>query len=703
MLFISLPAAGDAAEGTVLSGNGAAMQDRQELTEGRFEKAAAVVSSYLSGEARTVLQDIVDQGLPEKGPALVLLGRMERERGDLEQAAHYLSRAVGEYPLLRDYALKLLIEVYQSSGQHDKVVEAARRIENSLLLKEAGRAEIAAFLASERTAEAEEALKRYVEQYPDDWESRFTLAGLLKAKGEKAEAVKHLKDIYLNAVPLSSDAWQELEGLNADVLTTEEALRRAGHLYKKNNFSRAEAAYKEVFGLLDDSGKQEVTFLIGMCQFRQKQYGESAGTFALLESPDALFWEARSYYRRSERESFNRTRSAFRDRYPGDERLSLMYLMDADELMRNNMVNEAEAGYREVLELFPDRAEDALWGLGWLHFNAGSYHEALGYFSRLAYYEDSSEYYKYLYWGARSEEKLASECRAAGGPEEEGKGAEPCRTVTDDPFRGLPADDSYYGHLIAMRSGQEGAPAALPIAERQRPAGERYERIEALILTGLREDALAEIGEVLKEGEAGEEFFYLGSRAMELGEYGRVIYYAEPRKDREFLPYSYPLGYWSVVKPAADSMGVDAHLIAAVIREESRYNPSVTSWAGAVGLMQVMPATARRLKDAAGVSVRDNADLQDPGRNIALGTYYLAQLIQEFREIPLALAAYNAGENLLKKWLGQYASDDMAAFVEHIPYSETRRYVKKVMKSYWQYRTLYGWPAPDNDGRPTAG
>ena len=190
---------------------------------------------------------------------------------------------------------------------------------------------------------------------------------------------------------------------------------------------------------------------------------------------------------------------------------------------------------------------------------------------------------------------------------------------------------------------------------------------------------------------------------MELGEYGRVIYYAEPRKDREFLPYSYPLGYWSVVKPAADSMGVDAHLIAAVIREESRYNPSVTSWAGAVGLMQVMPATARRLKDAAGVSVRDNADLQDPGRNIALGTYYLAQLIREFREIPLALAAYNAGENLLKKWLGQYASDDMAAFVEHIPYSETRRYVKKVMKSYWQYRTLYGWPAPDNDGRPTAG
>jgi soluble lytic murein transglycosylase len=180
--------------------------------------------------------------------------------------------------------------------------------------------------------------------------------------------------------------------------------------------------------------------------------------------------------------------------------------------------------------------------------------------------------------------------------------------------------------------------------------------------------------------------------AMQLERYKEVIAFAEPKKRIEFLPYSYPLGYWDIVNQAARTEDLDAHLIAALIREESRFEPTVVSWAGAVGLMQLMPSTARRLKKGAGVYFKKNSELQNAEINIPLGAHYLSRLINEFRDIPLAIAAYNAGENILKDWMSRFDRADPIEFIENIPYKETRNYVKKVLKSYWQYRTINGLP-----------
>jgi len=85
-------------------------------------------------------------------------------------------------------------------------------------------------------------------------------------------------------------------------------------------------------------------------------------------------------------------------------------------------------------------------------------------------------------------------------------------------------------------------------------------------------------------------------------------------------------------------------------------------------------------------------DLDDPAFNIELGTRFLAGLMREFNDPRLAVAAYNAGPNRVRQWLNARRNDDMEAFVEQIPFDETRLYVKKVVLSWDEYRRIYGSP-----------
>src|SRR3989304_1061703 len=99
--------------------------------------------------------------------------------------------------------------------------------------------------------------------------------------------------------------------------------------------------------------------------------------------------------------------------------------------------------------------------------------------------------------------------------------------------------------------------------------------------------------------------------------------------------------------------------------------------------MQLMPATARPLGGRQG-------DLEDPAFNLRLGTRFLAGLLREFSDPRLALAASNAGPARLRQWWRARRTDDVEAFVEQIPYDETRRYVKRVILAWDEYRRIYG-------------
>jgi soluble lytic murein transglycosylase len=143
--------------------------------------------------------------------------------------------------------------------------------------------------------------------------------------------------------------------------------------------------------------------------------------------------------------------------------------------------------------------------------------------------------------------------------------------------------------------------------------------------------------------------------------------------------------YNELIRGYAQDRGLPLEWVYAVIRQESVFDADVASHAGAVGLMQLMPATAREVAREQGLPAPRRMDLIDPALNIALGTGYLAKMRQRFDgNQVLATAAYNAGPGAVSRWL---PSEQMAAdlWMIDIPYRETRDYVRRVMT----YRVIY--------------
>ena len=141
---------------------------------------------------------------------------------------------------------------------------------------------------------------------------------------------------------------------------------------------------------------------------------------------------------------------------------------------------------------------------------------------------------------------------------------------------------------------------------------------------------------------------------------------------------------------------IDPALVWAIMREESGYRPWITSSAGARGLLQIMPETAERLARRNGFRDFQPEDLYTPEVNIALGSAYLNELARRFpNRISAAIGSYNAGPRAVSDWLrGDRAELEDDAWVEEIPYQQTRTYVKRVLRSLVVYRAFYAPAAP---------
>ncbi|HEX6988181.1 MAG TPA: lytic transglycosylase domain-containing protein [Bacillota bacterium] len=161
------------------------------------------------------------------------------------------------------------------------------------------------------------------------------------------------------------------------------------------------------------------------------------------------------------------------------------------------------------------------------------------------------------------------------------------------------------------------------------------------------------------------------------------------------LRWAYPLPYRDVVVTHADSRGLDAALVAAVIRVESGFNPMAVSPRGARGLMQVMPATGEWVATQLGMTGFEPGDLHDVDTNIAIGTWYLADLLRTFDDdLVLALAAYNGGRGNVSRWIqdrpgASLRDGSLDQRLAEIPFPETRRFVRRVLDGYRFYQLLY--------------
>ncbi|HEY8530764.1 MAG TPA: lytic transglycosylase domain-containing protein [Limnochorda sp.] len=161
----------------------------------------------------------------------------------------------------------------------------------------------------------------------------------------------------------------------------------------------------------------------------------------------------------------------------------------------------------------------------------------------------------------------------------------------------------------------------------------------------------------------------------------------------------YPMPYREAVERWASEYGVDARLVAAVIRVESGFQPTARSSKGARGLMQIMPETGAWVAERLGLGPVKAEDLDEPELNLRLGTWYLAYQIRAFNgDLTLALAAYNGGGANVRRWLEEERWSGSVDDLHQIPFGETRLYVRRVLATYERYCLLYPEMGVSKDG-----
>lgn len=152
----------------------------------------------------------------------------------------------------------------------------------------------------------------------------------------------------------------------------------------------------------------------------------------------------------------------------------------------------------------------------------------------------------------------------------------------------------------------------------------------------------------------------------------------------------YPTTYSEYVEKYAKEYNVDPLLIFAIIKAESNFNPNVVSSSSAIGLMQLMDATAEELAKKLNINYVAKVSLYNPELNIQMGTKYFSDLIKEYEgNMILAMTAYNAGKGNLKKWMDQEIIKKDGSDIENIPFKETNNYVRKILRDYKIYQELY--------------
>ncbi|HUR84983.1 MAG TPA: lytic transglycosylase domain-containing protein [Solirubrobacteraceae bacterium] len=162
-----------------------------------------------------------------------------------------------------------------------------------------------------------------------------------------------------------------------------------------------------------------------------------------------------------------------------------------------------------------------------------------------------------------------------------------------------------------------------------------------------------------------------------------------PRLPDAVRELTLPLRHEDIIRQQASAKRLDPSLVAAVIYAESRFRDQ-TSHAGARGLMQITPATARYIARLSGGTQFEQGDLATPQINIAYGTFYLRYLLDRYdRNEVLALAAYNGGEGNVDRWVAGSGTSERSLSTSEIPFTETREYVEQVLDARTRYRNKY--------------
>ncbi|CAM9354427.1 unnamed protein product, partial [Discosporangium mesarthrocarpum] len=466
--------------------------------------------------------------------------------------------------------------------------------------------------------------------------------------------------------------------------------RRADRLFRERMNEEALEAYDRALAMgLPTSEARRARKQRAHSLFRMRRYPEALAAFeALPQTGDVPIWTARSLARADRvPESIAAFEKLARKSGPNQMRAHYLAALLLDGRDRDD---EARAHF-EVLANDPKGSGNkraALWRLGWSDYRFGRHDEAARRFEALA---DATSHpidrLRPRYWQARALEK------AGRGPE-----AEAILTAIAEEF-----PLAYYGWRARLATGREdiARPEHAISVGRSALSGSALERVRILMKAGLAEAGAEETAALTRRARGLDDRVELARLLTSAGDFNRAqrvivdAYSADLARGpiaglEELWWYAWPSAFEGLVDEAtADEGSVDPELVYSIMREESGYRPKVVSPVGARGLLQIMRETGARLADRSGRSGFDPDDLFDPRTNIELGSFYLAELSAQFpTKLSASIASYNAGPHVVSDWVeGDRRPDD--EWVEAIPYSQTRSYVKRVMRSLQAYRLLY--------------
>ena len=332
---------------------------------------------------------------------------------------------------------------------------------------------------------------------------------------------------------------------------------------------------------------------------------------------------------------------------------------------------------------------DALWRLGWALWETEDYRGARQAWTKLSSLNLDSEYAPAsLYWSARAAEKIGQ------------------REETNRLFRML--DSTYtYSYYTVIRHGSvpsdssSGLPLMAPTLDELCVAlGLHTRKFGMLAALQLTEPALREWPAARRELQDSPGFVWwkaqlqyweadrLNAWRTIRASLGTYIRRAGPRP-ADFYRIVYPFDFADPIRKYSAQYGLDAYFVFGVICQESHFEQDIVSSAGAIGLMQLMPATAKLQAQSLGVAY-STPQLYTADHNVQLGTAHIADLMKEFGgDTVLVLAAYNAGKDVVHLWQAEFGDRPRDEFIEQIPYRETRLFVKRILEHTAGYRRVY--------------
>jgi soluble lytic murein transglycosylase len=553
----------------------------------------------------------------------------------------------------------------------------------------------------------------------------LVLAGLarnLAASGQREKAIAVYRDLYLGhpLSTVSTEALRELQRLAPGGVPALDdparELARAERLFGTKRYAEALDAFESLNSRVQDGDREVVALRVAESQFYLGRFQQAIdGARPFLESGSRKA-EARFFHLSAQRGAGNHPTyvaearklvEEFPDQSWADEALNNLathYILIDDD-------GSAATVFGEYLDKFPRgrHAPRASWKLGWWRYRQGDLDTAVAIFDRAAADFPRSDYRpSWLYWSAKAYDRLKQPDTAS---------ARFALVATDylHSYYGRLADDRLVERKVTpqARLALVSSAAQAPSAEEQPapPAGTTAPaastppptapQIRQLMAAGLFETAEAEVRHAQRQwGSSPLLEATLAWLFRERGEYRPAInlmkraYPQYLSAQGHLLPVEarkiiFPLDFWPLIQRHANHRGLDPYLIAALVAQESTFDPDIRSAANAYGLMQIVPSTGRRLARTLGIRRFSTSKLTDPETNVRMGTLYYKNLVTQFGGDHYALASYNAGESRVNRWIAERGGLPRDEFIDDIPFPETQNYVKKILGTAEDYRLLY--------------